>query len=266
MKKEITHRINAGLVAMRNQIKFFSDNFGRVSSQAKHDASIVTFVDFAITEKIFAELREQFAKDQFFSEESDLGEKEETVESVFSWLLDPVDGTENYALGMPSCAISLGLLCKGVPIYGWIFDFSRSSIYHGGEGYGVFQDSKKLSLPDNDEPMGATSLIALHFSSGAKVEGFDLEALVESYRSRYLGSGALSLLYTGLGLFSGSFDMKVKPWDIAGAFPILQASGRMIHFLKNTPFPMTAFHPRMDACPYFAGSPAFCDWIEGQKR
>lgn len=262
LKKELTHRVNAGLVAVRNQVKFFCDNFGRVNSKCKSDDSIVTFVDFAITERIFKELREQFASDQYFSEEGDVSEEPTAVAGKFAWLLDPVDGTENYALGMPFCAISLALLYKGKPVYGWIYDHSRQSILHGGGSYGCFQDGKKISLPKGEEPLSGRSLIALHFSRSPYLVGCDVSELVQAHRSRYLGSGALSLLYTGLGYFEGSFDVKVKPWDIAAALPILELAGRKIHFFGEACFPLAHFHPEMEACPYFAGTDSFCRWIE----
>ena len=77
-------------------------------------------------------MRRDFAKDDFCSEESNPQDEVMPLNANFAWVVDPIDGTNNYALGVPLCAISLGLLYAGEPIYGFIYDHSTRSLLEGG--------------------------------------------------------------------------------------------------------------------------------------
>mgnify|MGYP001439301154 FL=1 len=124
LETKIRHRVNAGRVAIKGQISFFRRHFGQVTSDWKADASRVTFADIAISENLFSSLNQDFAKDDFCSEEMSSDDSPMHIESEFAWVLDPIDGTNNFALGFPLCGISLALLHEGVPVYGFVYDFS----------------------------------------------------------------------------------------------------------------------------------------------
>ena len=59
------------------------------------------------------------------------------LKNDFAWVIDPIDGTNNFALGFPLCAISLALLYRGTPIYGFVYDYSTQSLIEGGEDYAL---------------------------------------------------------------------------------------------------------------------------------
>ena len=157
---EKTARIEAAKNAVMTQVDFFHEKLGRVPSSWKADGTRVTPVDIAISEHIFERLQCQFPEDDFCSEEVVPNAGEMPLPARFTWLLDPVDGTNNYALGIPYCAISLALLENGVPVYGVIYDMARRHLMFGGKDLGVFDDAMGKSLKDNElEPNG---LIAIH--------------------------------------------------------------------------------------------------------
>src|SRR5580700_9163173 len=106
---ELVSRIEAAQRAVLSQTELFHREFGRAKSNWKTDGTRVTPVDIAISENIFRELGALFPGDQFFSEElADAGAPIPATARL-AWVLDPIDGTNNYALGIPYCAISLGL-------------------------------------------------------------------------------------------------------------------------------------------------------------
>ena len=107
MHPDLKHRVNAARVAVLDQVEFFTRYFGEVNSEWKPDDTRVTFADFAISERIIAELRSSFPEDDFCSEESNPQDECITLSGKYAWILDPIDGTNNYALGIPMCAISL---------------------------------------------------------------------------------------------------------------------------------------------------------------
>jgi myo-inositol-1(or 4)-monophosphatase len=257
----LRHRINAGRVAVESQVAFFRAQLGRVASEWKEDATRVTFADFAISEKIFAALRRDFPQDDFCSEESSPADEVLELEADFAWILDPIDGTNNYAMGMPTCAISLAILEAGMPVYGIIYDHARDCLIEGGPGFGVLDARRRASL--KDEPLGRASAIGGHFPVPPAQEEL-YWPIFSRYRVRAIGSGALNLAYTATGYFDGSIDHSVKMWDIAAAAALIRAQGTSLRFLAgaNT-FPLTHFHVNSVASPYYAGSPAFLEMMAG---
>jgi myo-inositol-1(or 4)-monophosphatase len=258
--KALKHRVNAARVAVRSQVEFFNKLRGQVASDWKADETRVTFADFAISEKILTELGRDFPGDQFLSEESVLPDEKVSVESRYLWILDPIDGTNNYALGMPSCAISLALLKDGDPVYGFIYDGSSDQMLEGGPGKGIRIDGRKYSPPQRDFDR-KSGIVAVHFPLHGGRSGM-LTELLEGYRLRSLGSAALHLAYVALGRIDGSLDEKVQIWDIAAAICLLLAAGMEIRFLDASPFPLQSFQMKGPSLRYFAGTPEFLERME----
>jgi len=258
---QLRHRINAGRVAVKAQTAFFGRQFGQVASEWKADDTRVTFADFAISENVFAALRRDFAEDDYCSEEANPLDEVLTLGAGFAWVIDPIDGTNNYALGFPVCAISLALLHDGMPVYGFIYDYSTDALLEGGAGFGLQRNQKTM----NRDRMAADAqtMLGLHFP--IDLELLDkLKPLLAKYRVRCVGSGALSAAYVATGYLTGVVDFRVKVWDIAAAYALCAGAGVAFRFLEASPFPLRAFHPQMDFCPYLAGTDAVCEELQCQ--
>jgi myo-inositol-1(or 4)-monophosphatase len=258
---QLRHRINAGRVAVKAQTAFFGRQFGQVASEWKADDTRVTFADFAISENVFAALRRDFAEDDYCSEEANPLDEVLTLGAGFAWVIDPIDGTNNYALGFPVCAISLALLHDGMPVYGFIYDYSTDALLEGGAGFGLQRNQKTV----NRDRMAADAqtMLGLHFP--IDLELLDkLKPLLAKYRVRCLGSGALSAAYVATGYLTGVVDFRVKVWDIAAAYSLCAGAGVAFRFLEASPFPLRAFHPQTDFCPYLAGTDAVCEELQCQ--
>lgn len=254
LDNQLRHRINAGRVAVRDQVAFFTRQFGEVTSEWKEDDTRVTFADFAISENLFVELRRDFPEDGYCSEESSPQDEVLDLEARFTWVVDPIDGTNNYALGFSFCAISLALLLDGEPVYGFIYDHSSQALLEGGPGYGLLKDQKKV---DRDAKVAdAQTMVGMHFPMTPE-QMKPLEKLLTKYRVRCFGSAALSTAYVATGYLTGAIDYRVKVWDIAAAYALCQAVGIEWKFIGASPFPLNSFHPNMDFSPYYAGTESF---------
>ena len=258
---QLRHRINAGRVAVRDQIAFFGRQFGEVTSEWKEDDTRVTFADFAISEKLFAELRRDFPQDDYCSEEASPLDERLELEARFAWVVDPIDGTNNYALGCAFCAISLALLLDGEPVYGFIYDHSTEDLIEGGEGFGLLRNQKKIDR--NAMIADAQTMIGLHFPMSSE-QMRPLEPLLAKYRVRCIGSGALTAAYVATGYLTGVIDHRVKVWDIAAAYALCQAAGVRWQFFEGSPFPLKSFHPQMGFSPYRAGAKVFMEAITAE--
>lgn len=252
---KLRHRINAGRVAVRSQRAFFKRQLGQVASEWKADATRVTFADFAISENLSVALRRDFPEDDYCSEEANPQDEVLMLESEFTWVVDPIDGTNNYALGFPVCAISLALLHKGLPVYGFVYDHSTDSLLEGGPGFGILRDQKKILRGSNADTK--QTILGLHFPMEGELLD-RLKPLMMRYRVRCIGSGALSAAFVATGYLTGMVDSRVKVWDIAAAYALCMGAEMEFVFLEDSPFPLKDFHPEMEFCPYFAGNKAFC--------
>lgn len=252
---KLRHRINAGRVAVNSQRAFFRRQFGQVASEWKEDATRVTFADFAISENLSIALRRDFPEDDYCSEEANPQDEVQLLEAEFTWVVDPIDGTNNYALGFPVCAISMALLHKGTPVYGFIYDYSTDSLLEGGPGLGVFRNQKKIIRKRSQET--AQTIVGLHFPMDSELLN-RLKPLMLEHRVRCIGSGALSAALVATGYLTGVVDNRVKVWDIAAAYAICRGAEMQFEFIHKSPFPLKEFHPKMEFCPYFAGTEVFC--------
>lgn len=253
--KHLKHRINAGRVAVKDQVSFFRRQFAQVPSEWKADETRVTFADFAISENIIAELRRSFPGDEFLSEEGNPADEVMPLKSRFAWLLDPIDGTNNYAIGIPLCGISLALLQDGEPVYGYLYDMGRDRLIEGGPGCGLI-DGTRAATP-LARSFGRQSIIGMSFPLPEEVARA-FQPIFANHKIRSMGSGALNLAYTALGLLDASVDYRVKTWDIAASYAFIKAVDCPIRFIGQQPFPISEFHVTQSTCPYFAGSAEFC--------
>lgn len=255
MDTAFRHRVNAAKVAVQNQTAFFRHQFGQVPSEWKADETRVTFADFAISERIFSELRASFPEDDYASEETNPLDEVMNLDARYTWILDPIDGTNNYALGLPFCGISLALFKDGFPVYGLIYDFARDRLIHGGPGEGLCDGPRRVQ-PGHPPLSARESIISVTFPLPLPVL-HQLEPLLSVYRVRATGSTALNLAYTALGLSDGCVAYLAKIWDIAAGCALLAASGRRITFPNGPLFPLRTFHVDAPRTPFLAGTEAF---------
>jgi myo-inositol-1(or 4)-monophosphatase len=250
---ETLARIEAAKRAVLAETGLLHREFGRAESRWKGDGTRVTAVDIAISENIFRALRDDFPGDQMFSEELPEGSGPVAVTSRFCWVLDPIDGTNNCALGIPYCAISLALVEDGMPAYGVVYDLSRRTLMHGGPGFGMFDGDRPARA--TAEPPNPDMLIGLHSPNDkAMVPG--AEAVLQNFKIRGLGSATLHLAYVAAGLFGGAVDFNVKIWDLAAALAMGAAAGVEARFLNGEQLPIRSFDLGMRRIVYAAGPPA----------
>ena len=150
MDEETEKRIAIGRSVVAAQTGLLHRSFGQTESHWKHDGTRVTPIDLEISEQVFSGLALAFPEDHFCSEESDPGIEPLNLTERFTWILDPVDGTNNFALGIPMVAISLALLEDGEPAYGFIYDLGARTLTHGGPGLGLWVDDLPVERREPD--------------------------------------------------------------------------------------------------------------------
>ncbi len=247
-------RILAGHLAVLEQVGYFRANFGLAQSRWKKDGTRVTEVDETISNKLFTHLETLFPADDYCSEESTETIEPKCIKGEFSWVLDPVDGTNNYAVGVPECGISLGLLRDGIPVYGFIYDYGRDNLLQGGPSVGSIEGTKTVHASEN--LVNEKLTFCMHFPIPTE----DLNSLsdaLQEWRIRCPGSAAVGLANVATGRLDGCLEFRSKPWDCAAGYAICEGAGARFHFLREPAFPMKTFSPTMGPCPFRVGSSLF---------
>lgn len=252
---DLLTRIAAAKHAVLAQTDLLHREFGRAESKWKSDGTRVTAVDIAISENIFGELRKQFSEDQYFSEELADTTAPISVNARFSWVLDPIDGTNNFALGLPHCAISLALCEGGEPVYGVVYDVSRRVLMHGGPGFGMHDGDREPRVGSG--PITKETLVGFHSPFDKTLMPL-ATGVLSQFKIRGLGSATLHLAYVAAGILDGCVDYNVKIWDLAAAIPLVRATGGEVQFLNGEQLPMKQFNLKMQRIVYVAGCPAMC--------
>jgi myo-inositol-1(or 4)-monophosphatase len=258
IRSELSSRVFAAKKAVDSQLRFLHEQLGRAEYALKADGSRVTTADVSISTRIFDILQKDFPEDDFCSEESET--KQIALEAEFAWVLDPIDGTHNFSLGIPLCAISLALLENGIPVYGCIYDVMGQKILQGGPNMGVFYGEEIVFLPENKFDENSIVLFHKPFSE----RDFSLLRSILKHKTdvRCLGTAVLSFLRVAMGQAQGHIDFSLKIWDIAAAYPILKALNLSFVFLSDSPFPLKVFNIDHPDLALYTGNAAFCSYIE----
>jgi myo-inositol-1(or 4)-monophosphatase len=211
------------------------EDFGRVRATEKADGSLVTQCDRWAD----AELRQAIA--QTFPSHGVLSEEAEHYfpDTDWCWIIDPIDGTTNFTRGVPLWGISLGLLYRGTPVFGYVYLPPISQTFHGfwpGDSgldlpSGAFLNHRPIH-PSRDDPSGnqffslcARSTAVIHDAFPCKI--------------RMLGVATYNILTVANGTSLGAVEKTPKIWDIAAVWAIAQAAGAVWVPLDGlSPFPL----------------------------
>jgi myo-inositol-1(or 4)-monophosphatase len=160
-------------------------------------------------------------------------------------VFDPLDGTTNYAHGLPIFCASLGLEIDGRPEVGAVYDPTRKELFTAERGQGAYLNGTPLAVSDATEVL--ESLLVTGFPYDVHKHVGDLVGLFGAFLGRAravrrLGSAALDLCYVAAGRFEGFWEQHLKPWDVsAGALIVAEAGGRVTG-MDGSPFSAAAGH------------------------
>ncbi|MFQ6037934.1 MAG: inositol monophosphatase family protein [Candidatus Aminicenantales bacterium] len=223
--------LEAAAEAAREAGVFLRENLG-VSPEVsfKGEVDLVTDMDRRAQELIFRRIAKGFPEHDILAEEGLSREKG----SEFLWIIDPLDGTTNYAHGFPIFTVSIALARKGEVVCGVVHDPMRNETFAAVKGEGAFCNGKKIGVSrvgELDKSLVATGFpYDLRESEENNIDHFN-HFLTRVQAIRRCGSAAMDLCYVACGRFDGFWELKLMPWDVAaGALIVEEAGGRMSDF------------------------------------
>lgn len=204
----------------------------RLEISKKADIDLVTDVDLAVERMCQEVLAERHPGHRLVGEE--YGAAEIASLPGHCWVFDPIDGTTNYAHGLPIFCSSLALQIDGVLRLGAVYDPTRRELFTAEHGQGAHLNGAPLSVSSSAKLID--SLLVTGFPYDIQTTLEDQVALFAAFLGRAravrrLGSAALDLCYVAAGRFDGFWERKLKPWDTAaGALIVTEAGGRVTDF------------------------------------
>jgi myo-inositol-1(or 4)-monophosphatase len=226
------------------------DRTRRMDAAWKADGSMVTQVDLAIQSRLCGEIVGAFPEDGVLAEEEGWDGRSPT-DARFWWVLDPLDGTNNFGRGLPGFSISVGLLRDGAPFAGAVYDPVSGWLFAGSLGRGAWLNGRRLQVEPG--PLSRRSLFVVRTPFEGFVPPF-AEGWFRRYRLRRFGSTALHLCYVALGGLAFVYDHHALLWDVAGAAPVLSEAGGVLTRPDGSPvFPIRPAAYRGEPIAFLAG-------------
>ena len=194
--------------------------FGTSATSMKGRHDVVTAMDREVEAFIRSAIADRFPQDAVIGEEEG-GSRGERL-----WLVDPIDGTANYARGIPHYCVSIGYLERSVPTLGVIYDPSHDWLYAAERGGGAYRDGERMTVSTCDAITAAT--VECGWSTRRSTD--DYLALVARVMHagaamRRAGSGALGLVDVAAGRSEAYCELHINAWDCAAGIVLVQEAG-----------------------------------------
>ena len=212
--------------------------YGRVKSiRYKSGAvtNLVTNVDQDVERFIKSQIKKHYSRDSILAEESEI----ENAYSSQRWIIDPLDGTTNFAHGLSFFCVSIGVERDGEIIAGGVCDPIHEELFFALKGKGATLNEKKIHVSKAKKLERALIVTGfpydIHEHPEKSLPYFN--AMIQRAQGvRRLGSAALDLCYLAMSRFDGFFEVFLNPWDTAAGSLILQEAGGVITDFSGDPF------------------------------
>jgi myo-inositol-1(or 4)-monophosphatase len=194
--------------------------------------SIVTKSDVEAEKIIINTIKEKYPDHNFLGEE--LGNQDQNSE--YTWIIDPIDGTSNFAQNIPMYVVSIGLKKSDQIILGVIYNPMTDDLYQAELGKGAFLNNKKIEVSKKDKISDSVVVASVPSSEEISLKTFKMmQKLFPKIRAiRLYGSAAINLCYVACGKLDAYFTYSIKPWDVAAGYIIVKEAGGIVTNLKGS--------------------------------
>jgi myo-inositol-1(or 4)-monophosphatase len=199
-----------------------------------NEANLVTEVDTKSEQMIINFISKKYPEHGILAEESggDYKNKE------YVWIIDPLDGTTNFAHGLPIFSVSIGIQKNGETICGVVYDIMQDLLYKAESGSGAFCNKRKLRVGTNENLQHSVVVTGFPYdiadNPNNAIELFSA-FLKKSRAVRRLGSAAIDMCYVADGVFDGFWEVKLNPWDVCAGSLIVEEAGGLVTDFRGKP-------------------------------
>lgn len=229
--------LNFAIQVAREAGGLLIQRLGAAKITNKGDINLVTEADIAAENLIIEKIRSHYPQHGILAEESGEAVLVGDGRSEWKWIIDPLDGTTNYAHGYPCFCVSIALEHKGALEIGVVYDPTRDEMFAAERGEGATLNDRSIRVSAVEQLNDAMVCTGFPYNVRERVDfARDFTRFTMAAQAvRRDGSAALDLAYVACGRFDGFWEDGLSPWDIAaGALLISEAGGRITNF-SNEP-------------------------------
>ncbi len=231
LKTTLLNATEAGAVELR---RYFNNADLKISNKEGVN-NWVTEADHAAEKAIMDAIAAVYPDHFILSEETG----EIKTDSEYKWIIDPIDGTINFASGIPICAVSIGLEKNGEMIMGAVYNPFINEFFFAEKGMGATLNNNKISVTQKNEVLHSCLVTGFPYSYLDEPNG-PLQVFERFIRKgvpvRRLGSAAIDLCWVAAGRFEGFYEHKLSAWDVAAGFLIVQEAGGKVTDMTGNPY------------------------------
>ena len=201
----------------------------------KGHANLVTIADKKSEELIIGGILSRYPSHSILAEESGATQSGAAVK----WIIDPLDGTTNFAHGYPFYCVSIAVEEKGEIVCGAVYDPVREEMFSAARGAGAYRNGERLKVSNVDRLSQALLITGFPYNFRERVDTVIRQFgkfLVASQAVRRGGSAALDLCYVASGRLDGFWELYLQPWDTAAGHVILEEAGGRVTDFEGGPF------------------------------
>ena len=243
----LKRRVDVAIEAARAAGQILTERLGqKIRVEKKQSYNLVTQADLDCEQLICEILQQHFPEDSLFREESD---DNGNLNADGVWIIDPLDGTNNFAHGIPQFSISIAYAINGVVQLGVVYDPMRDEMFHGHRPASVEQNVRDSQAMMNEDTIRVSShesltdsvvAVGFYYDRGDMMEK-TLHSIHDLFKFpiqgiRRFGSAALDICWVAAGRFDGYFEYQLSPWDYAAASLILELAGGKIFDRRGQTF------------------------------
>lgn len=231
LKSTLLKATQAGAEVLRN---YFQGEF-KISNKSGGANDLVTEADHASEKAIFNIIQQEYPNHFILSEESGAI----TMDSEYKWIIDPLDGTVNFANNIPICCVSIGLEKNGEMLMGAVYNPIMNEFFFAQKGFGASLNDKRISVSNKSAVINACLVTGFPYTYQDSENG-PLQVLERFVRKgvpiRRLGSAAIDLCWVAAGRFDGFFEHQLNAWDSAAGFLMVEEAGGKVTDFKGSAF------------------------------
>lgn len=221
------------MVALQEAGKLIGDKFNTVFSVQHKDGinNLVTEVDQAAERLISRIILGRFPKHGLVGEEYGIVDEH----ADYKWIIDPIDGTVNYAHGIPLCCVSIGLMQGKDLLMGGVYNPMMQELFMAEKDKGAFLNDQRIHVSQKKTFENAFLVTGFpyHFPENKNPLSAFHRLVSRGLPVRRLGSAALDLCWVACGRFDGFWEFNLNPWDIAAGYLLVQEAGGQVSDFKG---------------------------------
>ena len=211
-----------------------SENLTNITIKTKSHNNYVTNIDLKVEQEVIKSIEKAFKNQYFITEESGkFGDKK----SNYTWIIDPIDGTNNFIHGLPNCCIAIAMQFKGITEIGLVYNPISNQLFTAVKGSGSQLNGKRIRVSTQKIFMGCLLSGSIKYSEDFFKDNYP-KAVLELSKYilgiRYSGSLALDMCYVAAGILNGLWTSRnANIWDIAAGELIIREAGGIVSSFNN---------------------------------